>query len=203
MDQVQKLIVLSAFSFSIVSIFLFTIENNVFAIEYTNYISEKYGIQFEFPSEWQVTEKTSRFDDGSDIKLKSGTSQFNINRFENTVIDFGASDIETATEKGLRGLKISLYGFEVKTIEEPSYLTINGYNTGTFLITFKDKYEDFGIKGAQQQWIVFVGNAGYMITFIAPTSTFDSPENIEFRDHFIKSIKFLGINESQQKSRFD
>ena len=31
------------------------------------------------------------------------------------------------------------------------------------------------------------------LTFISTQDIFDSPENIEILDHFIKSIKFLGV----------
>ena len=57
-----------------------------------------------------------------------------------------------------------------------------------------------------QLWIMFVGSRHYKINFISTQDMFDSPENIEIRDHFIKSIKFLGGNnatQSNQTSRFN
>ena len=51
MNKVQKSIVL-VFTIAIASILLFTtIENNVFAIEYTN---EKCGVSIQYPEDWQV-----------------------------------------------------------------------------------------------------------------------------------------------------
>ena len=44
-----------------------------------------------------------------------------------------------------------------------------------------------------QLWIMFVGSRSYKINFISTQDIFDSPENIEILDHFIKSIKFLGV----------
>ena len=40
---------------------------------------------------------------------------------------------------------------------------------------------------------------GYLISFISTANTFDNPENIEIREHFIKSIKFLnGLTAGRQ-----
>ena len=58
----------------------------------------------------------------------------------------------------------------------------------------KDKYEDNLTVAAVQDWVVFVGNHGYLIGFWSPTTYFDSPENTEIRDHFIKSINFIGAD---------
>ena len=44
-----------------------------------------------------------------------------------------------------------------------------------------------------QLWIMSVGSRSDEINFISTQDMFDSPENIEIRDHFIKSIKFLGV----------
>lgn len=44
-----------------------------------------------------------------------------------------------------------------------------------------------------QLWIMFVGSRSYEINFVSTQDMFDSPENIEILDYFIKSIKFLGV----------
>ena len=70
----------------------------------------------------------------------------------------------------------------------------------------KDKYEEDPTLFAQQVWLTFVGNKGYLITFWSPTTYFDSANITQTRDHIIKSIKFLGINNttiSNSPSRFD
>ena len=57
-----------------------------------------------------------------------------------------------------------------------------------------------------QLWIMFVGSRSYKINFISTQDMFDSTENIEILDHFIKSIKFLGGNnasQNNQTSRFN
>jgi hypothetical protein len=60
------------------------------------------------------------------------------------------------------------------------------------LFTSKDKYEDNAWTWGAQHWVVYVGDHAYLISFNERTDLFDSPENTEIRDHFIKSINFLG-----------
>ena len=52
-----------------------------------------------------------------------------------------------------------------------------------------------------QLWIMFVGSRSYKINFISTQDMFDSTENIEILDHFIKSIKFLGGNNASQNNQ--
>jgi hypothetical protein len=177
--------------------FSITVGNNAFAIEYTNYTSVKYGIQFEYTSDWELTEKTSRFDDGPDIQIKSGTDRFDIFRYDDPETDLGALDVETASDKVFRGL-LSSFGSDAKVIEDRSSINIGGHSGQTFLISFLGN----GIKGAHQNWHVFVGDHLYQIINLALASDFDSPENTEIRNHFIDSIKFPGYTEPQ-KSRFE
>jgi hypothetical protein len=125
----------------------------------------------------------------------------NIKLHDDPETAYGSSDVETATENLLSGTSF-MYSFDVKTIEDPSYISIEGQKAGTFLVLMTDK-SDSRLKVAHQQWNVFVGDHAYQISNIAPTSDFDSPENAEIRNHFINSIKFLGDDEQQQKSRFD
>ena len=45
--------------------------NTAFAINFTNYTNAKYNIEFQYSSDWEITEKTSRFDEGADISIDS------------------------------------------------------------------------------------------------------------------------------------
>ena len=208
MNKVQKF-VLIGFTSAITSIILLTTGSYAFAMEFANYTSEKYKIQFEYPTDWTVTEKTSRFDSGADISIdsqKEGEAIKIIYGEENLEQNFGSSDLETATFKTLDDLTTH-YSYEFNTIENPSYITIDNQKTGTFLFTMQNKYEEYSPKMATQQWVTFIGDNGYMFGYITPTSTFDNPEHMEIRDNFIKSIKFLdaesGTNTLKSTSRFD
>jgi hypothetical protein len=210
MNKVQQLIVLAGLAAFVTSITLFTSENDAFAIQFSNYTSEKYGIQFEYPSDWELTEKISRFDSGADIDITSnGTTSISMLYGDDGLeYGYGSADIETATLKFYNDLIDLAFGYEFKSIEKPSFITIDGQKTGTFLFTMEEKYKDVSPKLAVQQWITFVGDIGYSFTFTALTGSFDNPENMEIRDHFIKSLKFLGdkiptTTTSNSTSRFD
>ena len=45
--------------------------------------------------------------------------------------------------------------------------------------------------GGSQIWLVYVGDHADEMSFTERTDKFDSPENIQIRDQFIKSINFL------------
>ena len=51
---------------ALLSIFMITLLDTAFAQQqqFTTYKSEKYGIQFQYPVDWTIKEKTSRFDEG-------------------------------------------------------------------------------------------------------------------------------------------
>ena len=45
------------------------ISGNAFGIQYSNHTSEKYQVQFQYPTNLESTEKASRFDEGTDISV--------------------------------------------------------------------------------------------------------------------------------------
>jgi hypothetical protein len=198
-SQMHNPIILSILVITILSVFLLGTINYAFGVEFSDHISEKYGIQFQYPSHWEIKEKTSRFDEGTEISIRGSIiygEVINIQYGDDLENNFGSSDLETALLAGFQDIKNSAVRQDVNVIEAPSYTTIDNQKTGTYLITMKEKYDDDAIKIASQLWEVFVGNHGYLISFTSIASTFDSPENIEFRDHFIKSIKFLNGQQS-------
>jgi|SRR5215211_6496978 len=209
MERVQESIVLASLTITITSMFILIVGNNAFAVEYTNYTSEKYKIQFDYPSDWIVTEKTSRFDSGADISIEPSSTLKGyftvIFGDDDLVTDFGASNVEAAVYKFLEEQTRGIY--DVRIIEKPSFITIDNQKTGTYLITLEKKYEKYPSKLASQFWLTFVGERGYLISNTALASNFDTPENTGIRDHLIKSIKFLDVDTSttttNSTSRFD
>jgi hypothetical protein len=79
----------------------------------------------------------------------------------------------------------------VNVIEHPSYLSIDGHKAGTFAITIQNKYEQSIPMIGLQDWTVFVENHGYVLGFKGFSDKFDSMENIDIRNHFISSIRFI------------
>jgi hypothetical protein len=168
--------------------------NSCFAIEYSNYTSEKYRIQFQYRSNWNVTEKTGRFDENSDIEITSPT---HIDAFVTIsyMLSSAMPDSSLAFQSLVTYVFNDMSGYDVnqerKSIEEPAFMTINGKQAGTFLFTSKDKYDKSAKTYGDQVWMVNNLDHGYTISFLAIKDSFDSPENIDIRDRFIKSIKFL------------
>ena len=202
MNKVQQSIVLLGITITITSMLMIIAGNYAFAVEYTNYTSEKYGIQFEYPNDWKVTEKSSRFDQSGDLTIRSGKlggEVFNIDYFDDLISGFRSSNLEKATANFLSD--ITIYP-DTRLIEAPHFITIDNHKAGTLVTIMEDIYGELPSL-ASQNWIVFVGDYGYLVSYVESPNTFDNPENIMIREHFINSIKFLGDTEPQQKSRFD
>lgn len=177
-------------------IIISTNSQDVFALQYSNHTSNRYQIQFQYPTDWELKEKMGRFDEGTSIAISKialdNGGLISIGWDNDTVRGFGSADFTTAFYDTFRSLISSDYSKEYGIIEQPSFINIDGQKVGTFLFTQKDKYEEDAQTYGSQIWLVYVGDHGYLMSFTAPTRIFDSPENIEIRDHFIKSIKFLG-----------
>ena len=110
------------------------------------------------------------------------------------------SDIKEATESLIFLNKKSMMGFDVRIIE-PHLITIDNQTAGTGVLLGNEKYEDNPIKITNQMWIIIINSKAYTIGFLG--KTFDSQENIEIRENFIKSIKFLDVQTTaNSNSRF-
>jgi hypothetical protein len=161
---------------------------------YSNYTSDKYQIQFQYPSDWEFNEKANRFEEGTDISIRSfdppGYSIITVGRLDNLTSGIGSNDLITGFNYVYKQA-ISDYTKEISVIEQPSFINIDGQKAGTFLITQKDKYEDNALRLANQLWVVYVGDHGYLISFDSTTDLFDTPKNVKIRDDFIKSIRFI------------
>jgi hypothetical protein len=175
--------------------------------QYSNYTSDPYQIQFSYPSDWQVDEKTGRFDEGSDLKIIDPVSFrpfILIQHSNDPITDFGSKDVRSATFETFKTALTGDYKNDHKVIEQPSFLTLDGQKAGTFLYTSKDKYDDNAWTWGTQVWLVYVGGHAYLVSYSERTDSFDSPENTQIRDHFIKSINFLGnTTNTNATSRFD
>jgi len=168
----------------------------VIAVQYSNYTSDKNQIQFQYPSDWLLKEKTNRFEEGPEIQLSNPTLPYiniGISLYNDLFRGFGTKDLQSAVIDFCNEITRD-YKYDYRTIESPTFFNIDGQRSGTCLYTYKDKYETNSVAGAVQNWITFVGGRGYVLDFFATPEDFDSPENTEIRDHFINSIKFLGSN---------
>ena len=171
--------------------------NSSFALQYSNYLSEKYQIGFQYPSDWTIKEKSNNLEVGTEIDVsnkKIGDGKIGIHFYDDLLEGFGSTDFEFAFSDFYKHRITDDLKFEYKTIQPPSLLEIDGHKTGSFHIMFTQKDEIDPISGEVQYWITFVGENGYMIEFLSIPENFDTPDNTEVRDHFISSINFLGVS---------
>ena len=173
--------------------------NSSFALQYTNYLSEKYQIAFQYPSDWTIKEKSDKLEEGAEIEVsnkKIGDGKIGIHFYDDLLEGFGSTDFEFAFSDFYKHRITEDLKFEYKTIQPPSLLEIDGHKTGSFHIMFSQKDEIDPISGEVQYWITFVGENGYMIEFLSIPENFDTRDNTEMRDRFISSIDFLGLSNS-------
>jgi hypothetical protein len=188
----------------ILSFTLFILNVNAsFALQYTDYLSEKYQIAFQYPSDWTIEEKSNKLEEGTEIEVSDkeiGDGKIGIHFYDDLLEGFGSTDFDFAFSDFYKHRTADDNKFEYKTIQPPSLLEIDGHKTGSFHIVFTQKDEIDPISGEVQYWITFVGENGYMIEFLSIPENFDTPDNTDMRDRFISSIDFLGLSNSKDAS---
>jgi len=188
----------------ILSFTLFIPNVNVsFGLQYTDYLSEKYQIAFQYPTDWTIKEKSNKIAEGTEIEVsdkKIGNGKIGIHFYNDLLEGFGSTDFDFALSDFYKHRITDDLKFEYKTIQPPSLLEIDSHKTGSFHIMFSQKDEIDPISGEVQYWITFVGENGYMIEFLSIPENFDTPDNTEMRDRFISSIDFLGLSNTTDAS---
>ena len=181
-------------------VFLILVTLNVsetFALKYANFTRDKYQIQFQYPSDWVVEEKANRLKDGLEIDIsnkKIGTGEIAIHYYNDLLKSFNTTNFDHLFSDLYKERSTDNNRYEYRTVEPPSFLNVDGKKTGSFVIIFKQKAEVDPIGVEVQYWITFVGKTGYVVEFLSTPENFNISENIEIRDRFIKSINFIGLN---------
>jgi hypothetical protein len=183
---------------SIVFLILVTLNvSETFALKYANFTRDKYQIQFQYPSDWVVEEKANRLKDGSEIDIsnkKIGTGEIAIHYYNDLLKSFNTTNFDHLFSDLYKERSTDNFRYQYRTVEPPSFLNVDGQKTGSFVIIFKQKAEVNPIGVEVQYWITFVGNTGYVVEFLSTPENFSTSENVEIRDRFIKSINFIGLN---------
>ena len=189
-----KLVIVASF------VFLILVTLNVsetFALKYANFTRDKYQIQFQYPSDWVVEEKANRLKDGLEIDIsnkKIGTGEIAIHYYNDLLKSFNTTNFDHLFSDLYKERSTDNFRYQYRTVEPPFFLNVDGQKTGSFVIIFKQKAEVDPIGVEVQYWITFVGNTGYVVEFLSTPENFNTSENIEIRDRFIKSINFIGLN---------
>ncbi|MDQ5869956.1 MAG: hypothetical protein M3530_09565 [Thermoproteota archaeon] len=166
---------------------------DTFALEYVNYTSYKYKIQFQYPSDWIQSEKISNHDRGADISVSKNSgnngSLFWIVRGNGTEI---GSDLQAGLQHIMKMLNESNAPNGYEIVQSPSFTTIDGQMAGTFITYSRLRFGDTELETVEQFWLTYVGSVDYyLISFTTPIQSFSNPANEMIRSQFINSIRIL------------
>jgi hypothetical protein len=118
----MRMIILALSLTIITSALLFVLDaEDVLAIQYTNYTSDKYQIQFQYPSDWLLEEKTNRFEEGNDISISSNNipdGYIGILFFNDSLEALGTTNLQSAINAAVESLKTD-YTNDHRIIESP------------------------------------------------------------------------------------
>jgi hypothetical protein len=187
-------------------VFLLLITLNIsetLALKYANFTRDKYQIQFQYPSDWVLEEKTNGLKEESEIDVsnkKIGTGEIAIHYYNDLLKSFNTTNFDHLFSDFYKERSTDNFMFEYRTVEPPSFFNIDGQKTGSFLVIFKQKAEVDPVNVEVQYWITFVGNTGYVLEFLSTPENFNTSENLEIRDRFIQSINFIGSSNTTDGS---
>jgi hypothetical protein len=160
--------------------------------EWKTHSDRTLGIEFQYPPDWEVKEKTNRFEEGPDVTVEEmrGPDSFGV-----TTVDDLSSDLVDAELFASVGQKQLLEGVDTRLIEGvEEHTPIDGEEAYSFTYT---KGSELGFLEAVQEGITVIhDDRGYILAFTGTTSTFDDPENVDIRDRILGSLHFLDGGES-------
>jgi hypothetical protein len=167
------------------------------ALEYVNYTSYKYKVQFQYPTNWVQSEKITSHDKGADISVSklskengnSNGSLFCIVLGNDTAI---GSDLQAGLQHIMKMLNDSNAPNKYEIIQPPSFTTIDGQMAGTFISYSRHRFGDAELETVAQFWLTYVGSVDYyLMSFIGPIQSFSNSDNAIVRNHLVNSIKLL------------
>jgi hypothetical protein len=166
---------------------------------YTTYTNETLGIEFQYPNDWTLNTEDLAIG-YLYVNVPNLEKGISITKYDNEEME-GMSDLQTFTEEMLQ-LELDTYkDLGVKKIEDPKIISIGNLEMGTFKEAYK--LEEDPKPTTFQFWTTIVDGQGYVVVFYAPTSTFNSTEVSQIRDHIIQSFKILNVDKTTTISPTD
>lgn len=180
------------------------IENSTDSTAIENYIpysNSRLGISFEYPSDWKLTEKTSRFSSDADVEVSNG---FNTFKFvdHKEAIDSGLefADLEFLAETATNVLVKPPEDRLIEGVDMKSY-QIDGKETATFLYTTEFSFGEsssFNLDYATQMFMVENDGKIYNLMYQDTVSKFDTPQSQEKMNHILNSFRFIDSDGSSE-----
>ena len=213
MNKILKSLMLPGFLIASMIIIFFLPINYVFAIEYNAFTSKISGIEFQYPIDWEVEENSKQFkmsiaeEDDDYIKITNVANEIKIidtnpgkndDRYMYIHIydEVEEQNLQTFTENNMKK-ELEFYkeaGWITDIIKEPTLIKIGNLQMGMYILHVENV--DSGDDEIAQRWTILTDNKGYAFEFSTQKNEFNSLENSEIREHFIKSIKFQGDDTS-------
>lgn len=157
---------------------------------YSLHTSVKYGISFEYPSNWIIDDKENRFISKSDIVINNPDDEFHsftINRDEDKSLVSSMGGLLKYDQEFIKFIEENYP--EERIVEYANYsdYKIGEYETVTHTTAKGSSFMTYGV----ESFSVETPNAIYRITYQNTADEFDSSKSQEILNHLIKSIKFL------------
>lgn len=178
------------------------IENSTASTIYLNYINPQLGISFEYPSDWNVQEKSSRFSDAADVEVNNGLNSFKY-QFDNT--DVGESDLidlELMADMAQNSLTSTPGTRLVESVDLDKY-RINEKDTATFLIKTEGSFGEnsyLSMDYATQVFVIDNDNRFDVIMYQNTVTDFDKPESQEKLNHILDSFRYISSDENENSN---
>lgn len=160
---------------------------------YTLYTSDKLGVSFEYPKNWNISEDINRFSTYSSIKISNGSNYFKVVKSQ--------TDSDTKLIKKLGGLKeavdIILPSGEkvIGTIDQNKY-SID--NAGTVSV-LTEKIEPGSTDQGTERIFIIHDDVFYILSYGETVDKFDSKNSQDKFNHIIESFKFAGTTDKKVK----
>ncbi len=162
--------------------------------EFSSYNNTEFGISFDYPANWEISEKTDRFDTATpDVKVTSPDNFMNSFSFLN---HYETSDESLASI----GLKETAEGYSDAFISNPGSILIEDVNdskytidrnpTATFLFTDPGSMYDSDKDIGNQFFMVEYDDKLYAVGYKNTVDNFDSPQSQEIMGRIISSFRF-------------
>lgn len=168
-------------------------ENTTEPLTYLPYSNDQLGISFEYPSNWNVEEKTNRFSDApADVEVYDGLNSFKYQMDRTDVGESSFIDLELMADMAQNSLTSAPESSLVEKVDLDKY-RIDDRDTATFLIkTDSPLGENFDY--ATQVFVIDNEDRFDVIMYQNTVTDFDTTKSQEILRHILDSFHFISSN---------
>ena len=162
--------------------------------EFTSYNNTEFGISFDYPSNWEVSEKTNRFDTTTpDVKVTSPDNIMNsfsfLNHYETSDESLASIGLKETAEVYADAFIANPGSVLIEDVNDSKY-TIDGSPTATFLFTDPGNMYGSDKDVGNQFFMVEYDDKLYAVGYKNTVDNFDSPQSQEIMERIISSFRF-------------